>query len=322
MFALGLQGSPRKKGNSETLLAMFMDALARQGARVHTIEVCRLKLQPCIELTACEKDGFCPLKDEMDKQVYPLLRKADIVVAASPIFFYNVSSQLKALIDRCQAFWARKYRLKLRDPLASVRRGYLLAVGASGGRQLFDGVHLTAKYFFDAIDAAYAGHLTYRNIESRGAIRRHSGVEEDVARAAADLTTDLRRRRKVLVLGATGACRSQMAAAFMAGQAARSLDVTCAGIHPAGKIDDLMAAVMRAKGIDMDFRVPQSVEAAMGGETPEEIITIDAADLPERWPGVRRLKWDLPPAPKSAMEEMELLRDRIEAQVKAYIAML
>ena len=319
MFALGLQGSPRRKGNSETLLAMFMEALARQGALTHTLPVCKLKLQPCIELTACEKDGFCPLKDEMDTQVYPLLRRADIVVAASPVFFYNVSAQLKSLIDRCQAFWARKYRLKLKDPLGSIRRGFLLAVGASGGKQLFDGVHLTAKYFFDAIDAQYAGHLTYRNIEARGAIKRRPGVLEDVERAAADLTAELRKRRKVVIVGRSGACRTQMAAAFTAREAASDLDVNCAGIHPAEKVDPVMATVMRAKGIDMDYRVPQSIEAL---ETPDAIIVLDDVELPEQWSGIQQFRWDLPQTPKSAIDEMRTLCDRIETQVKTYIAML
>jgi arsenate reductase (thioredoxin) len=320
MFALGLQGSPRKKGNSELLLAMFMQALERQGVRTQTLPVCRLELQPCLELLACEKNGFCPIKDEMDARVYSLLRQADIVVAASPVFFYNVTAQLKALIDRCQAFWARKYLLKLKDPGAFARRGFLLAVGASGGKQLFDGLHLTAKYFFDAIDAEYAGHLVYRNIESRGAIQNHPGVSEDVERAATALVADLRMRRKVLIVDQRGACRSQMAAAFVARSAARKIEGICAGIEPATKIDPLMVAVMREKGIDMDYRVPQSVAAAMGTATPDTLITLDQFEPPRHWTGIARLRWDLPPAAESAIEEMRTLRDLIEAQVNAYIA--
>jgi arsenate reductase (thioredoxin) len=319
MFALGLQGSPRKKGNSETLLAVFMEALERQGVRTRTLPVCKLKVQPCIELLACEKSGFCPIEDEMAAQVYPLLRQADIVVAASPVFFYNVTAQLKALIDRCQAFWARKYLLKLKDPGAAVRRGFFLAVGASGGKQLFDGLHLTAKYFFDAIDAEYAGHLTYRKIESRGAIKNHPGVSEDVERAATALVADLRKRRKVMVVGGAGACRSQMAAAFAARAASRKIEVICAGIEPAEKINPLMVAVMRERGIDMDYRFPQSIPAAMGSETPDEIIAFDHFEPPQHWTGISRLTWDLPPVTKSAIEEMRILRDRIEAQVNAYI---
>ena len=53
------------------------------------------------------------LQDDMPK-VYPRLLEADIIILASPIFFYGVTGWAKALIDRCQALWARKYELK--DP--------------------------------------------------------------------------------------------------------------------------------------------------------------------------------------------------------------
>ena len=157
MLALGLQGSPRKKGNSELLLAAFMQELAHLGVDTQTIDVCRRHIEPCRELTVCEKKGVCPIDDDMGKEIFGLLRKADIVVAASPIFFYNVTAQLKALIDRCQTLWARKYMLKLKDPGHSVRRGYMLSVGATSGKQLFDGLNLTAKYFFDGISARFSG---------------------------------------------------------------------------------------------------------------------------------------------------------------------
>ena len=158
MFALGLQGSPRKKGNSDILLSLLMDALHQEGVVTQTIDVCRRHIEPCKEMTVCEKKGTCPIDDDM-AEIYGLLRRADIVVAASPIFFYNVSAQLKALIDRCQTLWARKYMLHLKDPGHDVRRGFMLSVGATAGKQLFDGVHLTAKYFFDGVSAAYSGSL-------------------------------------------------------------------------------------------------------------------------------------------------------------------
>ena len=136
MLALGLQGSPRKKGNSDVLLSMFMQALERLGAETLTIDVCRRAIEPCKELVVCEKKGFCPIDDDMSREIYGLLRRADIVVAASPVFFYGVTAQLKALIDRCQTLWARRYTLKLNDPGHRTRRGFMLAVGATAGKQL------------------------------------------------------------------------------------------------------------------------------------------------------------------------------------------
>ena len=52
-------------------------------------------------------------------------------------------------------------------------RGYFIAVGATKGKSLFDGVQLTAKYFFDALDKSYEGGLFYKNIEKKGTISDH-----------------------------------------------------------------------------------------------------------------------------------------------------
>ena len=102
---------------------------------------------------------------DVKDEIYPLLREAELVVVATPIFFYNMTAQLKAVIDRCQTFWARKYKLKLKDPGANMRRGFLLAVGATKGKNLFEGLNLTTQYFFDAIWAKFEDSLTYRGIE-------------------------------------------------------------------------------------------------------------------------------------------------------------
>lgn len=319
MLALGLQGSPRKKGNSDLLLAAFMEALETHGARTHTIQVPRQHIEPCKELTVCEKKGICPINDDMEREIYARLRQADIIVAASPVFFYNVTAQLKALIDRCQAMWARKYLLKLNDPGHKMRKGYLLAVGASRGKQLFDGFHLTAKYFYDAVAAQYVGSLTFRGVEGRGHILDHPDMETEVKHTAAKLMADFAGRRKVLFACRQNACRSQMAAAFARLRGGDKLDVQSAGSQPAGAVNPVMVEVMQEKGIDMAFGSTQSLEEAVALEPPEEIITMGCAEQCPVVPGAKVQDWDLPdPAdqPKAFMRE---IRDRIEKQVLAYI---
>ncbi|MFZ1985861.1 MAG: NAD(P)H-dependent oxidoreductase, partial [Desulfatitalea sp.] len=228
MLALGLQGSPRKKGNTDLLLGMFLEALGRHGAETQVIDVCRRNIEPCKEITVCEKKGLCPIDDDMSREIYGLLRRADIVVAASPVFFYGVTAQLKALIDRCQTLWARKYTLKLNDPGHLTRRGFVLAVGATSGKQLFDGLNLTAKYFFDGISAQFVGSLTYRQIEKRGQMASHPTVQADVDQAAQTLIEGLAQRRKVLFACRENTCRSQMAAAFARLHGGARLDVMSA----------------------------------------------------------------------------------------------
>jgi arsenate reductase (thioredoxin) len=320
MFALGLQGSPRRKGNSDLLLAMFMEALHQGGADTHTIQVVRRHIEPCKELTVCEKKGYCPIDDDMGREIYGLLRQADIIVAAAPIFFYNVPAQLKALIDRCQTLWARKYTLKLKDPGHAVRRGFLLGVGATRGKQLFDGMHLTAKYFFDAAAAVYAGSLTFHGVEGRGAILKQPDLEEQVARAADQLLDGLAGRRKVLFACRENACRSQMAAAFARLYAGRRLDVACAGSAPAPQINPMMVTAMDELGIDMAFLPTQSLEAAVARNRPDEIIVMGCDEQCPVLAGVRRQDWDLADPADQSMTVMRRVRDQIDEQVKAYIA--
>lgn len=190
MMVLGLQGSPREKGNTAFLLSVFMREAKKLGAQTHVIEVDKKNISPCREYTVCSKKGFCPIDDDMKNEIYPLLCKADVIVVATPIFFYHTTAQLKALIDRCQVFWARKYLLKLSDPDPKFRRGFLLALGASKGENLFDGVHLTVKYFFDAVGASYYGSLTYRQISNPGDMEKHPTVLKDVKKAVSALLQD------------------------------------------------------------------------------------------------------------------------------------
>jgi arsenate reductase len=175
MLVVGLQGSPRRKGNSRFLLDTFLQAAETHGARTELIEVDRRHIIPCKEYTVCETRGTCPIEDDVLHAIYPLIRRADVIVAATPVFFYNMTAQLKALIDRCQLFWARKYRLRLRDPRHRTKKVFLLSMAATRGKNLFDAIHLTLDYFGDAIDAVYAGHLTYRGIEGPKDMARHAG---------------------------------------------------------------------------------------------------------------------------------------------------
>ena len=167
-------GSPRIKGNTDLLLDEALRGAQSQGAEIGKIVVDKLKISPCREYSACLKDGNCVIRDDMDG-IYPLLLDVDRVIVASPMFFYGVTSQTKALIDRCQALWARKYILKQELPDTG-RKGAFIAVGATRGKQLFDGSRLTVKYFFQAIGVSYADELLVRGVDKRAEIKEHPTV--------------------------------------------------------------------------------------------------------------------------------------------------
>lgn len=317
MLVLGLQGSPRKKGNTSFLLSEFLKEARSLGAKTETIDVCQKKIEPCKEYIVCEKKGFCPIDDDMKHEIYYLLRKADVIVAATPIFFYNTTAQLKALIDRSQTLWARKYKLNLTDPNRKWRKGFTLAVGATRGKNLFEGLHLTMKYFYDATGAENAGSLTYHKIEKPGDMESHPTVKEDIKNSVKTLLLPFQGRKKILFACRQNACRSQMASAFAQYLAGDRLEVLSAGSQPADKINPVMIEAMQEKGIDMAFRNTASLNDVLNAEKPEMIISMGcekSCDLP---PGFKQEVWDFPDP--QDISQMRLVRDGIEVKVIEFI---
>jgi multimeric flavodoxin WrbA len=174
MKVLGILGSPRRGGNSETLLDAFLQGAVQGGAAVEKVALRELKISPCLEIYHCFKDGTCPIKDDM-RELYDKLLSAEVVALASPVFFYGLSAQAKAMIDRTQALWSRRYVLKQEFP-GPPRQGVLLCTGATKGRLLFVGCRLTARYFFDAINVTYAAEILVRSVDEKGAIKQKPEV--------------------------------------------------------------------------------------------------------------------------------------------------
>jgi multimeric flavodoxin WrbA len=187
MQILGINGSPRPKGNSQYLMACFMAEMKARGFGAQVLNAPKLKINPCIGCGNCETKGVCIFKDDFTNIFLPAVIKADIIVISSPIYFYAFPAALKALVDRIQVMWSRKYRLKTDDFKGRNRKGVLLAVGATRGKDLFDGVKLTARYFFDAVDIQYTADLCYRGIDEKGKMEKHPGVQEDIKTLAGSL---------------------------------------------------------------------------------------------------------------------------------------
>ncbi len=171
MKILLVNGSPRQHGNTDILLDKVAEGVRLAGREAETIRLADLTIHPCIGCGHCEAEGVCVIDDDMTP-LYDKLARADRVVIGTPVYFYGVTAQTKAFIDRCQALWCRKYllgQIRLdRDRL----RGYLVSVAATDGGRIFDGTRLTVRYLFDALDVTYAGELLVRGVEGKGAVTR------------------------------------------------------------------------------------------------------------------------------------------------------
>lgn len=316
MYVLGLQGSPRAKGNTNFLLDGILDHLREKGADTEKIQARRLRVEPCIGCGYCEEKGICVFADDdMAARIYTMLRRADVVILAGPVYFYNFPAHIKAVIDRTQALWSRKYRLDLEDPGRPWRKGLLLSVGATRGKNLFDGMKLTARYFFDAVGAGYTDSIVYRKIEAPGDLANHPGLAEDIQSCAANLDS-LLARKKILFACRENACRSQMAAGFARYLAGGRIDAVSAGSTPAPAVNPVMQEAMAEKGMDMAHLSPRSIDDVLSGTRPDMIVTMGCGEQCPYIPGVLYADWDLPDPAGQPMDVMRQVRDEIEHRVR------
>ena len=316
MLVIGLQGSPKKSGSCDHLLKKFLMEIEKTGAEVQVLDIARMNIRPCIGCGFCEKEGFCVIDDDdMAGVVYKALRQAEVIVTASPVFFYSVTAQIKALIDRAQAFWSRKYRFRLSDPLSATRKGFLLSMGGSRGKKLFQGVHLVATYFFDAIDAAYSGSLTYPGIEIPDDFKNIPHLAQEVSEAAHALMSSLCHRKRIRFLGKHDDIRSQMAGALMQYHAGNRFCVETAGIDPAQEVHPAVTATMAEIGIDMAFCNPRKYDAETADEQAELIIAMgDDVEIPAESEARIRV-WDLPDPHPATKDTVVRLREQIRDNI-------
>ena len=172
MKVLGIAGSPRRGGNTDLLLVEVIKGAASGGAKVKTIILNDLNFIACQHCTACLKKGECKYQDDM-QMVYRELEQADRIVLTSPIHFMGVTAQMKTMISRCQALWARKYVIKI-PPLGNRRKrnGLFISIAGRKVTKVFDGALVTIRSLFTVLDVTYAGALLFRNVDEKGAIAK------------------------------------------------------------------------------------------------------------------------------------------------------
>ncbi|MBR5998013.1 MAG: flavodoxin family protein [Deltaproteobacteria bacterium] len=160
---VAIHGSPRRNGHSSRLLAAAIHGARTAGACVEELFPDTLRLAPCREDYGCAIDGHCLIDDDF-RQIANQLEHCHGLMVASPVFFGTVPAPLKLLIDRCQCFWVRKYRL---HDTALRQRPALVIVTAARRKspQLFEGVLRPLRYFCDALNMSVQDSCCYDALE-------------------------------------------------------------------------------------------------------------------------------------------------------------
>lgn len=163
MRVLGISGSPKKGGLTDLLLDKVLAGAKSAGSLTEKIILNDIAFRPCQECGGCDETGVCVLEDGM-KAVYDKLLYADRLVIASPIYFGNVTAQLKAMIDRCHSLWMAKYILKNGLVPAKKRKGIFLCVTGKETEEYFDYAKKVVKIFFTVLNIEYSGELFIKGL--------------------------------------------------------------------------------------------------------------------------------------------------------------
>jgi multimeric flavodoxin WrbA len=196
---LAFAGSPRRHGNSETLLDWVLESMiADPEVVIEKVPLDEANINPCKGCNACEKLNKCVQRDGLDIY-HDKIIAADIVLLSSPIYCMGIASQAKALIDRAQVFRSRKYVLKL--PIVPPERkgkrlGVFLSTAGQNWSFVFDAAVPSVKCFFHVIDIKDAdiSYLMINGVDEKGAIGLHPTARTDATNLGKSLIAEIKKR--------------------------------------------------------------------------------------------------------------------------------
>lgn len=175
MKILVLNGSPRQKGNTAQMTAAFREGAEAAGHQVDVVDVCRKKIAGCLACEYCHTrgNGACIQKDDM-QEIYDLLKEAEMLVIASPIYYHGISGQLKCTLDR---FYSAAYPQK---PQKLKKAAMILS---SGDPDMYEG----ALFSYEGDFLGYLGLENMGIFTAHGSENGSSGKLEELRKFGASL---------------------------------------------------------------------------------------------------------------------------------------
>jgi len=194
---LAFAGSPRRHGNSETLLDWVLAAMAEsEDVSVEKHALTDVMVAPCRGCNACEVLNRCVQRDDMD-WIHDRIIEADCIVLSAPVYCMGLAAQAKALVDRAQVFRSRKYVLKL--PIVPPERkgkrmGLFVSTAGQRWDYVFDASVPAVKCFFHVIDVRERDirYLMVNGVDHKGEIDQHPTARGDAERMGREIVERLR----------------------------------------------------------------------------------------------------------------------------------
>lgn len=167
-----VRANPRKNGFTQYLVNLFAAGLREANAEVTDIDLAndQYALQPCLGCYYCwlAKPGECVHQDPM-AGLLPVILDADVLVCATPVYYFAMSSQLKRFFERTFPLTAEGFevsrkgmlRNRLRDPAKWANKRFIsITVGALRAREAYEPINQTFRLIADTLDMALGGQLT------------------------------------------------------------------------------------------------------------------------------------------------------------------
>ncbi len=163
-----LSGSPRKAGNSELLCDQFAKGATEAGHAVTKVWLGNKKIGFCTACYTCQNNGKCPQQDDVAPILEQML-KADVIVLSTPVYFYTMSAQLKALIDRSVAIY----------PTLAKKTFYFIMTMADTDESMFTGTVEALRGFVACCEGSEeAGIISAGGVYKKGEILNHPAFEQ------------------------------------------------------------------------------------------------------------------------------------------------
>ena len=164
-----ISSSPRKGGNSETLAAAFAKGAREAGDQVETVSLREKQVGFCKGCLACLKLGHCVIQDDA-VEIAAKMHDADVLVFATPVYYYCVSGQLKTMLDRANPLYDTDY---------AFTQAYLLAAAAEDAPETFEGTEKAVQGWVDCFPrCTLAGTVFAGGVNDVGEIAGHVALEQ------------------------------------------------------------------------------------------------------------------------------------------------
>lgn len=172
MEVVVLFGSPRRKGNTIELVNAVTEKFREKGHHVRMLYLNDMHIRPCQGCHACIEAGVCRINDDM-KDIRKYMLEADLILYASPVYWFTVSGQLKVAMDRSLAFLDKNYNSRVKG-----KKAVTLMTSGSPDAAVCAPALDTFSQTFQLLGLEYAGHLEGLGCGERGGV-----AQEDVERA-------------------------------------------------------------------------------------------------------------------------------------------